>query len=350
MRIALVAPLVAAIDDRRGQLGGAQSIVADLARGLVLRGHRVTVVAPRGSHIAGAEIVHLGIEAEARAAVRPRGPAASTSLAPAFTAVAAWLAGHSGELDVVHGHAFDVPALERIRGDRVVHTLHLPPLGPEIVRAAAAAGAWATLATVSASCRADWRAAGVEVPEILPNGIDVAAVPEGDGAGGFFAFAGRMSPEKGPDAACRVARAAGSPLRLAGPLYDREYFAREVEPLLDGSIEYVGALGRRALWHLLGSARATLLPVRWNEPFGLVALESLAAGTPVVAYARGALPEVVVDGRSGRLVAPDDEAAFSAAARGAGALARAACRADASRHDLAAMLDAHERLYRRLSA
>lgn len=348
MRVALVAPLVAPIDDRRGQIGGAQSVVADLARGLAARGHRVTVVAPRGSHIHGAVIVDLGIDADARAAIQPHGPAPTETLARAFASVGAWLEGHAADFDVIHGHAFDPPALERIRGDRVIHTLHLPPLGADIVRAAGAAGA--TLATVSESCRADWRSAGIDVPELLPNGIDVGGVPEGLGQGGYLAFAGRMSPEKGPDVACRAARLAGWPLRLAGPVYDEAYFARDVQPLLGPSTTYVGALERRALWRMLGSARATLLPVRWNEPFGLVALESLAAGTPVVAYARGGLRDIIVDGRSGRLVSPDDEAAFVEGVRDAGRLARSGCRSDAWRHDLSVMLDAHERLYRRVGS
>src|SRR5205814_6027850 len=103
------------------------------------------------------------------------------------------------------------------------------------------------------------------------------------------------------------------------------------------------------LWRLLGSATATLLPVRWDEPFGMVALESLSAGTPVVAYARGGLTEVVHDGRSGVLVDPDDEAAFADGVRRSRDLRRTDCRADAARYDLARMLDAHEALYRRLS-
>ena len=114
-------------------------------------------------------------------------------------------------------------------------------------------------------------------------------------------------------------------------------------------ISYDGALDRKALWGLLGGATATLLPVRWDEPFGMVALESLAVGTPLVAYARGGLVDVVRDGRSGVLVAPDDEKAFADGVRRSRDLHREDCRADASRYDLARMLDAHEALYRRLS-
>lgn len=342
MRVALVAPFVAAIDERAPQLGGAQSVVLDLARGLASRGHHVTLVAPRGSQVRGVQIVDLGLAAEPRAAVGA--DAEPASQIPVFAAVGEWLAART--FDIVHSHAFDAPAFERIRGPMVVHTLHLPPADGGMVAIVRATEA--TIATVSDSCRAAWEAAGVSIGAILPNGIDVAAVPLGAGDSGYLAFAGRMSPEKDPVAACRVARAIGWRLRLAGPLYDERYFAREVQPYLGPDAAYLGALDRDSLWRMLGAAAATLLPVRWDEPFGMVALESLAAGTPVVAYARGGLPEVITHGRSGLLVAPGDESALSDAARRAPGLRRGDCRADAERHGLDAMLDAHEALYRRV--
>jgi len=347
MRVALVAPFVAAIDDQAAQIGGAQAVIADLARGLVARGHDVTVLAPRGSRVSGATVVDLGLPADPRAALRPDAAGAAGAMDHVFRAAAAWLDARAARFDVIHGHAFDVPAFAAIRGARVVHTLHLPPLDGAVV--AAVRGSVATLATVSESCRAGWRAAGVEISEILPNGIEVAAVPAGEGSGGYLAFAGRMSPEKDPAAACRVARRLGLPLRLAGPRYDEGYFRKQVEPELGGDITYAGPLERTALWRLLGGAAATLLPIRWEEPFGMVALESIACGTPVVAYRRGGLVDVVVDGRSGCLVPPDDEDALGVAVGTASRFARSACRSDASRFDLARMLDAHESLYRRVA-
>lgn len=357
MRVALIAPFIAVIDDRRGQIGGAQSIIADLARGLASRGHAVTLVAPRGSHVAGVAIEDLGFEADPTAALhadganraaRADGLSRVSSQGRVFTSVREWIDARQSEFDVVHSHAFDTPALEQLRGPRVIHTLHLPPLDPAIV--AAARSAHATLATVSNSCRDDWNAAGVPVAEVLPNGVDIDAVPEGAGQGGYLAFAGRISPEKGADAACRIARELRMPLRLAGPIYDNAYFMREVRPLLGPAAEYDGPLDRPALWRMLGGASATLLPIRWDEPFGLVALESLAAGTPVVAYARGGLREIVVDGRSGVLAPPDDERALIEGVRAVIGSSRAACRADARRYDLPRMLDAHEQLYRRVGA
>ena len=342
MRVALVAPFVAAIDERAPQIGGAQAVIADLARGLAARGHEVTLLAPKGSRVSGARVVDLGIAADPTAVF---GRGTRPSQVTAFAAVDAWLATHP--FDVVHAHAFDAPAFDCVRGSNVIHTLHLPPVDEPVVAAARTASG--TLATVSESCRAAWANAGVRVDELLPNGIDLAAIPVGRGDGGYLAFAGRMSAEKDPAAACRVARALGLPLRLAGPIYDERYFTSAVEPELGPDVAYLGALVRSALWAMLGGASATLLPVRWDEPFGMVALESLASGTPVVAYRRGGLTEVIVDGRSGCLVAPDDEAGLVRAVGTAARLSRAACRSDAGRYDLDRMLDAHETLYRTLS-
>jgi len=343
VRIALVAPFVAAVDERAPQIGGAQAVVADLARGLASRGHSVTLVAPRGSFVTGAAIVDLGIDADPTAALGRDGR--STSQGDTFAAVAAWLASRS--FDVVHAHAFDAPAFALLRGPRVLHTIHLPPLDGAVVAAARATRA--TLATVSESCRAAWAGAGLGVTTVLPNGVDLARLPVGEGRGGYLAFAGRMSAEKDPAAACRVARAVSAQLRLAGPIYDERYYAREVAPLLGEGITYDGPLARADLWRMLGAAAATIQPVRWDEPFGMVALESLACGTPVVAYRRGGLAEVIVDGRSGRLVPPDDEAGLIRAVGTVARLSRAACRSDAGRYDLGRMLDAHETLYRTLS-
>jgi len=343
VRVALVAPFVAAIDERAPQIGGAQAVIADLARGLRDRGHAVTLLAPRGSKVRGTAVVDLGIDADPRGAFGSGTDVASQ--VAAFAAVGAWLAAHP--FDVVHAHAFDAPAFACVRGSNVIHTLHLPPIDEPVVAAARTASA--TLATVSESCRAAWANAGVRVDQLLQNGIDLAAIPVGRGDGGYLAFAGRMSAEKDPAAACRVARAIGLPLRLAGPIYDERYFAGEVEPRLGPDVTYLGALDRSALWAMVGGASATLLPVRWDEPFGMVALESLAVGTPVAAYARGGLTEVVCDGRSGALVAPDDEPAFIDGVRRAIGVRRDDCRGDAARYDLARMLDAHEALYRRIS-
>lgn len=354
LRIALVAPLVSPIDDATAQLGGAQVLLADLASGLAARGHEVTLLAARGSRVRGARVVDLGIDPshfEAADLTRSRERPDDAAQRAGFAAVRTWLDAHASEWDVVHAHAYDAPAFDALRGlTPVVHTLHLAPRDDRVVDAArAAAHDGAVLGSVSRANAAAWSARGAPVTEVLPNGVAVEAVPFGAEATGPLLFAGRISPEKGPEVAIRAARAAGRALTIVGGIYDREHFAREVEPLLGPDARYVGALPRRAVLERMSQARAVLMPARWDEPFGLVAVEAQAAGAPVVAYARGGLSEIVQDGRTGVLVPADDDAAFARAIVRAETLDRRACRVNAERFTLDRMLEAHERLYARLA-
>ncbi len=354
MKIALVAPLVTRIDDTQVPPGGAQALLADLAAGLAARGHRVLLFATSGSRVTGVEAVDLGLDPGrfvpavlGRAAAREDDDAQHD----AFARIARWLAAHHDAWDVVHAHAYDAPAFDALSALRpVVHTLHLAPVDPLVVAGAARAErAGSVLASVSRANARAWTAAGAPVSEVLPNGIDVAAVPFSPDGGASLLFAGRISPEKGADVAIRVARRAGRPVVLAGPTYDRGHFADAVEPLLGTDARYAGALPRVDLYRLMGRSAAVLVPVRWDEPFGLVVVEAQAAGTPVVGFARGGLVELVDEGRTGILVPADDEDALVAAIGRVGALDRSACRNSALRWTTGAMLEAHERLYARLA-
>lgn len=348
MRIALVAPLVAPIAEADGQLGGAQVIVADLARGLARRGHDVTLLAASGSHVDGARTIDLGIDATTlRPASFTPGASRTDDLAEshAFAATRDWLDAHLGELDLVHAHAFDAPAFDALRGygRPVIHTLHLPPVDEHVV--AATRRTDALLVTVSNANAAAWRATGAKVGSVVPNGVDLGAIAVGEGRGGYVLHAGRISSEKGPDAAIRASRAAGRTILLVGGIYDDDYFVRAVKPLLGNDARYLGRRPRAEVYRLMGDAASLAMPVHWDEPFGLVALEAQAAGTPVVGYRRGALPEVVVAGQTGSLVEPEDEAAFAAALWRAGDIDRGACRRQAARFSISAMLDGYEEVY-----
>jgi glycosyltransferase involved in cell wall biosynthesis len=133
----------------------------------------------------------------------------------------------------------------------------------------------------------------------------------GRGDGGYLAFIGRIAPEKGPDAAMRIARRAGIPLRMAAKVdrADTAYFEDVIQPQLKlPSVSYIGEIGDDEKGSLLGNARALLLPVCWPEPFGIVMIEAMACGTPVIAYGVGSVPEVLEDGVTGFIVADEDEA------------------------------------------
>jgi glycosyltransferase involved in cell wall biosynthesis len=241
----------------------------------------------------------------------------------------------SADVDAISQHAFDAPAFELARDRPVLHTLHLPPIVRQVVQAAASAPP-SRLATVSRSCLREWSAAGVEVGQVLGNGIAEEPVPASE-VEEVALVAGRISPEKGIEHALAAARSAGLPVRVAGAHYDPAY-AVDL-----GGAEVLGSMPRQSLRRLMARSAVTICAVRWEEPFGMVAAEAQMAGCPVAAYRRGAIAEVVEDGVSGRLAPPDDIEALSRAVRDCLALDRAAVRASALRRlGLDASLDRYE--------
>jgi glycosyltransferase involved in cell wall biosynthesis len=166
------------------------------------------------------------------------------------------------------------------------------------------------------------------VARVIHHGIDAADFPVGSGSGGYLVFLGRLSPDKGAGRAIDAARKAGVPLLLAGKMrepWERDYFEARVAPFLSDKIQYLGEVGHDRKLELLANAKALLFPIRWNEPFGLVMIEALACGTPVLAFPEGAAPEVLEDGKTGFLC--HDEAAMAEAVEKLGTLDRSACRA-----------------------
>lgn len=354
MRIAIVAPLVTPI--REPQLGGAQSFVADLAAGLRARGHDVHVYAATGSEIPGVTVIDAGIDpATLTGSLYRAGAPADFDARPADAAFATvYAAVRETSYDLVHNHAFDAPAIRMAAALAVpiVHTLHLPP--DQSVAAALQevqrSGRRPTVAAVSTSQAIAW-SARTRIDVVLPNGVPTARIHWSELPGSGLVFAGRLSPEKGTAEAIDIAKAAGERIDLYGDTYDPGYaeqciYARREEP----GVAVHPSVERTVLWEIMARAGVVLCPARWEEPFGLVAAEAQAAGTPVVAFRRGGLREVIVDGLTGVLVAPDDIAAAADAVTRAAGIARAACRRHAeTRLDLEASLDAHEALYRRVT-
>ncbi|MFC3834384.1 glycosyltransferase family 4 protein [Deinococcus rufus] len=162
----------------------------------------------------------------------------------------------------------------------------------------------------------------------------------------YLAFLGRIHPDKGAADAIRVARAAGLPLRMAGIIHDRAYFEREVEPHLGGDITFLGSVGPPERDRLLGGAAALLHLIHFDEPFGLSVLEAMACGTPVIAYGRGSMRELIEDGVSGLVVGSKADAVAAVAA--VAHIDRAAVRNRAATFSVARMVDAYLRVYHRL--
>jgi UDP-glucose:tetrahydrobiopterin glucosyltransferase len=384
MRIALIAPLVTPIAPPF--LGGAQALLHDLAVTLAQRGHEVTLFAARGSRVEPpVRVCDLGIEATAAQLARV---GRNTIAVPDasfyrqgedFLRIFAALQREHGRYDVVHAHAFDWPAYAfgALAGLPLLHTLHMPatpsPISdllhtihteeatshrpyrgqePAPTEEGGPGGKSTTwLATVSHACAATW-APYTLIDVVIYNGIRVADIPFQAAGENFLLFAGRIAPEKGLEYAIAIAQRTQLPLAIAGNIYDHAYYARYVQPALDcagGAIQYLGHLDHADLYQLMGRARALLCPVVWEEPFGLVAVEAMAAGTPVVAFARGAMPEVIEDGVTGYLVSPDDIGAAAAAVARVGTLNRAACRRRvAQEFSLERMVAGYEAIYARM--
>jgi glycosyltransferase involved in cell wall biosynthesis len=338
MRIGLIAPPWVPVPPPA--YGGTEAVVDRLARGLVRAGHEVLLAAAANSTC---PVTKVG------------GTAAAAHGAPVFfdtlTELRHVVTGYAAMrgVDVIHDHTVAGPLYHHeLPGTPVVTTNHGPFDATTIPLYRAMRG----VSVLAVSHHQASTAAGVPVAGVIHHGIDVDAVPVGRGDGGYASFLGRMSPDKGPRQAALVARAAGVPLRMAAKLREpaeRDYYEAEVKPLLSADVEYLGELGAGEKLELLGSSFALLNPLRWAEPFGLVMIEALATGTPVVATPMGSAPEIVQDGvtgylRSGRLP-------LAAALLDAAHLHRGACRADARRRfSSERMVDDHLALYRELVA
>ena len=369
--IALLAPLVSPI--REPFLGGSQAVARDLAVALASRGHSVTLYAAQGSDPAalpGVTLTTIAVDVERVrptnfAAMRADQPRAAPDAAVeqafqrAFDAIAARRPRHQ----LAHTHAYDEPAfrLAQRLPMPVAHTLHLDAIVPEINailarlssvhRKRSAQQPW--LATVSFSSAASY-ADICRIDTVIYNGLDLDAIPfaAAPAPAAHALFAGRIAPEKGVEDAIQIALAADMSLTLVGGVYDQAYHATRIQPLLDARpdrLRWLGPLPREEVWQRMSAATVTLIPSLWDEPFGLVACEALATGTPVVGYESGALPEIVEQGTTGMLVPRGAIAEAAAAIPAAARLDRAVCRQQiAERFSLAAFVTAHERLYRQM--
>jgi glycosyltransferase involved in cell wall biosynthesis len=252
-----------------------------------------------------------------------------------------------GDMDVVHDHTLAGPLSRLSAGPvPVVTTNHGPfdsPLGP-LYRA------MGDVPVIAISEHQASFADGVNIAAVIYHGVDLEDIPVGQGNGGYASFLGRMSPDKGAREAILVAQDAGVPLRIAAKLREpaeEEYFESQVKPLLSSEIEYVGELGHDDKIELVGGSFALLNPIQWPEPFGLVMIEALAAGTPVVATPEGSAPEIIDDGVTGYLRS-EHEGLVKALVE-APSLDRGQCRSVAEqRFATARMVEDHVRLYQRL--
>ena len=299
LKIAQIAPLAEAVPPKL--YGGTERVVAYLTDALVQLGHDVTLFA------SGDSATKARLSPVWSRALR-LDPEVKDPFAPLFIQLEA-VARRAHEFDVIHSHLdyFAYPSLRGLNTPSIT-TLHgrldLPELPPLYTL-------YDDIPVVSIS-----DSQRIPLPEAnfvatVFHGLPLNILAKGAGGGGYLAFLGRLSPEKAPDAAIRIAARAGIPLKIAAKVdrLDQEYFKTKVEPLLrQTNVEFVGEIREDQKQEFLGNAAGLLFPIVWREPFGLVMIEAMACGTPVIAFENGSVPEVLQDGVTGFIVHTEDQA------------------------------------------
>jgi glycosyltransferase involved in cell wall biosynthesis len=251
-------------------------------------------------------------------------------------------------VDVIHDHTLVGPLYAHGIPDRPVVTTNHGPFNDVLSPVYRAVADRITVIAIShhqASTAED----GV-VAAVIHHGLELDRVPVGKGDGGYVLFLGRMHPDKGVDVAIAAARAAGLPLRIAAKMsepHERLYFDAQVAPLLGEGVEFVGEVGGAEKFELIGAATCLLNPIRWDEPFGMVMIEALACGTPVVSSDSGAASEIVDNGETGFVCRSEAIEEFASALCRVPTLDRARCRAVAKvRFSADRMTAEHVAVYR----
>lgn len=343
MRIAQVAPLYESVPPK--QYGGTERVVSYLTEELVRQGHDVTLFAS-GDSVTHARLVPM-VPAALRLAAGSNGGATDDFMAP-HVVMLEEVATRAREFDVVHYHIgymhfplsrrLAVPHLTTIHGRLDLHELLL------LFRT------FNDLPVVSISNSQRDPIPNAHWVATIYHGIPGDLYSLGRGRGNYLAFLGRISPEKRLDRAVWIAERFGMELHIAAKIddADRDYFAARIRPLLRNSVvRFVGEIGEREKNAFLGEAYALLFPIEWPEPFGLVMIESMACGTPIIAYRRGSVPEIVQDGETGFIVDSVDGAV--AALADTAALDRRQCRRGFEARFLAErMAEEYVAVYRRL--
>lgn len=293
--------------------GGTERVVDALARALADAGHDVVLAASSDSTCPVPQLPGFG-------------PSAPEDLGQTLSELEHVIKAYAGmgEVDIIHDHTLGGPLYgHRPPGVPVVTTIHGPLNGQSAVLYRAMASDTAVVAI--SHCQRS-QVPDVPVSAVIHHGLDLSTVSVGRGAGGYACFVGRMCPDKGLMEAVAIAREAGMPLRIAAKMHakDEQRFYREVvQPALGPQEEFLGELADPEKYQLMGDAAVLINPLQWHEPFGLVMIEALATGTPVIATPMGAAPEIIQHGKTGFLGDVRQLAGFVEAAT---KLSRADCR------------------------
>jgi glycosyltransferase involved in cell wall biosynthesis len=299
MRIAQISPLYVPVPPT--DYGGTERIVYTLTEELVKRGHDVTLFAAAGSKTSARLL---------ESAPEPLWESGGSPLSWHAVEIER-LIRRSRDFDVIHSHLDVVPWLGGERFEAPLVTTMHGRLDEVEQRVALSEFPGWPLVSISDAQRRPVRDLDLRWAATVYHGLPLDEMYSlGDGSGAYLAFVSRLAPEKGAEVAIEVAKRAGMKLVVAGPVppESEEYFENEIKPLIDGdAVEYIGSLDDSGKNELVGKAAGFLVPIQWDEPFGLAFIEALATGTPVISCPRGSLPELVENGKHGFLADDVDE-------------------------------------------
>lgn len=294
-------------------------IAITLSEGLANRGHEVSFFVPEGSKLKVSKVKTFGLKA-----LRQNGElsilggvnvggaerAKIFNLWDQFLISAMYKEAVEGKFDILHIHPADraLPLAYALQDIPTVYTLHDPiyPWRAEVFRMFSSPNQY----YVSISDAQRKPAPDLNYLATIYNGAPIEEIPFiKKPKGNYLLFVGRICPEKGVAEAVEVARRTGEKLIILGPPVTGEYWDKKIKPYLNEKIRHIGVISRKGLYEYYGNAKATLVPIQWEEPFGLVMIESMACGTPVIAFRRGSVPEVVIDKKTGFIVNTVEEMA-----------------------------------------
>ena len=341
MKIALLAPIAETVPPTT--YGGAELVVYNLAEGLHKRGHDVTLFATGDSKVS-CRLIPIAPKAVGSDDEMTRDALIMKSVADALPML------QKEKFDIIHNHTgwlalllktmIDYPMVTTIHG---IYGKREKRMYGEFKRHPYISISMAQRKTAPLLRYAANIYHGIEIDKFKP----AYTTPKKDE---YLAFLGRFSYVKGPLEAIKIAKATGMKLKMAGIVneFERDYFEKEIKPLIDGKqIIHMGPVGHEEKVKLLRGAKALLSPIHWEEPFGLVNVEAMACGTPVIAMKRGSLPELIVQGKTGYVCRSLNE--MIAAVGKIDKIDRKACRKHVeSKFSIEKMIDAHERLFKRM--
>ncbi len=343
----------------KGIVYAPMDIAIEISEGLVKRGHEVDFYGPMGTKVKVTNVISAGL----KALNQPEGEAITKgqnvgnaevnkifNLWDQFLIAKMFVEAEKGKYDLLHIHPVDraLPLALSHPDVPVFYTLHDPIYSWKAEIFSMFANSNQHYISISDAQRKP--ALGLNYAATIYNGVDLDTFQFSESHDNYLLFVGRLQPEKGLAEAVKIARITGDKLLIIGPPVTGEYWDKEIAPYLGDKIQYLGFVPREKLSKYYERAKATLVPIQWEEPFGLILAESMACGTPVIAFNRGSVPEIVLNGKTGFIIKDNNLEAMASAVNKIGEIKRIDCRRHVEQNfSIQRMVDHYEEVFLKIT-